>query len=315
MIFRPSLNCVDWGGDIVPMDRSKAGEAAGGRQQAAGGRRRRRRRRTCTSSSLSSSSTSASPGGGMSSMLGGSMTCSSIGSPASLLPAGKGERACKLPMSIVARLRGAGESSKRGMGAGGRSPANGRHPSVELGRCILVLAVLISLQNAPLQLKLCYLGSCAPLPELCPRPLSPLGQRPSSACGKSGMPQLGVAALAALLLLSSGAAAVRPAGGASLHAEPASGGENWKRPWFCHDLECPPYTVVNVTDDYEARRAAREPALPEAAAAARRRLTPNLQPPASPLQPARCATTRPACGSALTWRPTPTRSPPTPASG
>lgn len=74
------------------------------------------------------------------------------------------------------------------------------------------------------------------------------------------MPQLRVAALVALLLLAfSGTSAVRlggAGGGAdsTLHAQPASRNSvDWKRPWFCHDLECPQYTVVNVTDDYEVR--------------------------------------------------------------
>lgn len=88
------------------------------------------------------------------------------------------------------------------------------------------------------------------------------------------MSQLSVAALAALLLLASagGAAAVSPGssgGDSTLHAEPASSDSaNWKRPWFCHSLECPQYTVVNVTDDFEVRRAARERECSQGAAAA-----------------------------------------------
>lgn len=60
-----------------------------------------------------------------------------------------------------------------------------------------------------------------------------------------------------LLALASGALAVRPepaGAGAELHV--GGGGSEKKLPWFCHNLQCPKFTVVNATGDYEVRRPA-----------------------------------------------------------
>lgn len=62
-----------------------------------------------------------------------------------------------------------------------------------------------------------------------------------------------------LLALASGALAVRPepagaGAGAELHV--GGGGSEKKLPWFCHNLQCPKFTVVNATEDYEVRRPA-----------------------------------------------------------
>lgn len=27
-----------------------------------------------------------------------------------------------------------------------------------------------------------------------------------------------------------------------------------RKPWFCHDLDCPPYDLLNKTDAYEVRK-------------------------------------------------------------
>lgn len=39
----------------------------------------------------------------------------------------------------------------------------------------------------------------------------------------------------------------------SLCAASAIASEQSSKPWFCHDLDCPEYTVVDKNDDYEVR--------------------------------------------------------------
>lgn len=63
-------------------------------------------------------------------------------------------------------------------------------------------------------------------------------------------------ALAATLLLATSAVAMPlpRTGSAALWQEgPDQPVSEWERPWFCHNLDCPRFTVVNATDDYEVR--------------------------------------------------------------
>lgn len=58
--------------------------------------------------------------------------------------------------------------------------------------------------------------------------------------------------LLGLLALAAGALALRPepaAGAADLHVAATSDGKDL--PWFCHNLQCPRFTVINTTEDYE----------------------------------------------------------------
>lgn len=58
--------------------------------------------------------------------------------------------------------------------------------------------------------------------------------------------------LLGLLALAAGALALRPepaAGAADLHVAATS--DDKDLPWFCHNLQCPRFTVVNTTEDYE----------------------------------------------------------------
>lgn len=61
-----------------------------------------------------------------------------------------------------------------------------------------------------------------------------------------------------LLALASGALAVRPEpAGAGAELQVGGGGSEQKLPWFCHNLQCPKFTVVNATEGYEVRQPAR----------------------------------------------------------
>lgn len=58
--------------------------------------------------------------------------------------------------------------------------------------------------------------------------------------------------LLGLLALAAGALALRPepaAGAADLRAAATS--DDKDLPWFCHNLQCPRFTVINTTEDYE----------------------------------------------------------------
>jgi hypothetical protein len=62
----------------------------------------------------------------------------------------------------------------------------------------------------------------------------------------------------ALALATAGAIpaeAARPSASAATltAAADASEGVDTKAPWFCHNLDCPRYTVLESTDDYELR--------------------------------------------------------------
>ncbi|EFN55172.1 hypothetical protein CHLNCDRAFT_57955 [Chlorella variabilis] len=65
------------------------------------------------------------------------------------------------------------------------------------------------------------------------------------------------AAALLLCLVAAGTAparAARPAASAALTAGAAAGlPVGAPAPWFCHNLDCPKFTVVNTTDDYEVR--------------------------------------------------------------
>ena len=36
--------------------------------------------------------------------------------------------------------------------------------------------------------------------------------------------------------------------------KPAANGVEQKVPWFCHDLDCPSFDLLNKTDGYETRK-------------------------------------------------------------
>ncbi|KAI7844370.1 hypothetical protein COHA_002168 [Chlorella ohadii] len=55
-----------------------------------------------------------------------------------------------------------------------------------------------------------------------------------------------------LLAMAGGALALRPEPAAGTDLRVGGAGQN-KEPWFCHNLQCPRFTVVNATDDYEVR--------------------------------------------------------------
>lgn len=56
-----------------------------------------------------------------------------------------------------------------------------------------------------------------------------------------------------LLAMAGGALALRPEPAAGADLRVGGAGQNNKDPWFCHNLQCPRFTVVNATDDYEVR--------------------------------------------------------------
>ncbi|PRW59080.1 heme-binding 2-like [Chlorella sorokiniana] len=56
-----------------------------------------------------------------------------------------------------------------------------------------------------------------------------------------------------LLALAAGALALRPEPAAGADLRIAGVGKDQDLPWFCHNLQCPRFTVINATEDYEVR--------------------------------------------------------------
>lgn len=126
------------------------------------------------------------------------------------------------------------------------------------------------------------------------------------------MAQLGTLVVLALALAHGAAALRAPAGGAggdaaaaALHV-PRGGSPDGPRPWFCHNLDCPEFTVVNATDQYEVRRRSLRPGV--CVCVLKASAPPLLNSSLLKIRSSstcRCATTRRRCGPAPTWRPTP----------